>query len=194
MAAALWPLGPPTGQNGACQPIPTHQLRRAGLCGHRTRPGSVHRRRPGGQPAHRRARPLADGNGGRPGRPHRRRERPDLDPALQLATWLFQVMPLFFIAGGFSNITVWRSLRRRGAGCSVPPGPARPPAAADSGLRPLLAPRTARRSRAGHEPGPRRRHRTAARATPVVPRCLRRHDRTGSGHGLLARSPVHESR
>jgi len=37
-------------------------------------------------------------------------------PALQLATWLLQVMPLFFIAGGFSNITVWRSLRRRGAG------------------------------------------------------------------------------
>jgi fucose 4-O-acetylase-like acetyltransferase len=39
-------------------------------------------------------------------------------PALQLATWLLQVMPLFFIAGGFSNITVWRSLRRRGAGYS----------------------------------------------------------------------------
>lgn len=37
-------------------------------------------------------------------------------PALQLATWGLQVMPLFFIAGGFSNITVWRSLRRRGAG------------------------------------------------------------------------------
>ena len=37
-------------------------------------------------------------------------------PALQLATWLLQVMPLFFIAGGFSNITVWRSLRRREAG------------------------------------------------------------------------------
>ena len=37
-------------------------------------------------------------------------------PALQPATWLLQVMPLFFIAGGFSNITVWRSLRRRGAG------------------------------------------------------------------------------
>ena len=35
-------------------------------------------------------------------------------PALQLATWILQVMPLFFIAGGFSNITVWRSLRRRG--------------------------------------------------------------------------------
>ncbi len=37
-------------------------------------------------------------------------------PELQLGTWLLQVMPLFFIAGGFSNITVWRSLRRRGAG------------------------------------------------------------------------------
>src|SRR5665811_709092 len=35
-------------------------------------------------------------------------------PALQLARWLRQVMPLFFIAGGFSNITVWRSLPRRG--------------------------------------------------------------------------------
>src|SRR4029079_19218557 len=39
-------------------------------------------------------------------------------PALQLSTWLLQVMPLFFIAGGFSNITVWRSLRRRGGGYS----------------------------------------------------------------------------
>jgi hypothetical protein len=37
-------------------------------------------------------------------------------PALQLATWILQVMPLFFIAGGFSNITVWRSLQRRGDG------------------------------------------------------------------------------
>ena len=35
-------------------------------------------------------------------------------PALQPATWLLQVMPLFFIAGGFSNLTVWHSLRRRG--------------------------------------------------------------------------------
>jgi hypothetical protein len=39
-------------------------------------------------------------------------------PALQVATWLLQVMPLFFIAGGFSNITVWRSLRRRGGSYS----------------------------------------------------------------------------
>src|SRR6476646_9740775 len=37
-------------------------------------------------------------------------------PALQPATWVLQVMPLFFIAGGFSNLTVWRCLRRRGAG------------------------------------------------------------------------------
>jgi fucose 4-O-acetylase-like acetyltransferase len=39
-------------------------------------------------------------------------------PALQLATWLLQVMPLFFIAGGFSNIRLWRSLRRRGGSYS----------------------------------------------------------------------------
>ncbi|HEX8973600.1 acyltransferase, partial [Oryzihumus sp.] len=37
-------------------------------------------------------------------------------PALQPATWVLQVMPLFFIAGGFSNLTVWRGLRRRGVG------------------------------------------------------------------------------
>src|SRR6476620_7294795 len=37
-------------------------------------------------------------------------------PALQPATWVLQVMPLFFIAGGFSNLTVWHGLRRRGAG------------------------------------------------------------------------------
>ena len=41
-------------------------------------------------------------------------------PALQLATWLLQVMPLFFIAGGFSNITIWRSLQRRGAALVTP--------------------------------------------------------------------------
>src|SRR6476469_8237336 len=37
-------------------------------------------------------------------------------PALQPATWVLQVMPLFFIAGGFSNLTVWHGLRRQGAG------------------------------------------------------------------------------
>lgn len=36
--------------------------------------------------------------------------------ALQPFTWLLQVMPLFFVAGGFSNLTVWRSMQRRGGG------------------------------------------------------------------------------
>jgi len=107
-------------------------------------------------------------------------------PALQLATWLLQVMPLFFIAGGFSNITVWRSLRRRGGGYSeYLQGRLvrllRPtivfvlfwhlalPAAAALGMSP-----------------PDRRHRLPAGATPVVPRRLRRDDRPRSGHGIVA--------
>lgn len=36
--------------------------------------------------------------------------------ALQPVTWLLQVMPLFFVAGGFSNLTVWRSTVRREGG------------------------------------------------------------------------------
>jgi fucose 4-O-acetylase-like acetyltransferase len=35
-------------------------------------------------------------------------------PHLWLATWLLQVMPLFFFVGGFANMTTYRSLRRRG--------------------------------------------------------------------------------
>jgi Acyltransferase family len=31
-----------------------------------------------------------------------------------LATWAGQIMPLFFVVGGFAAITAWRSLRRRG--------------------------------------------------------------------------------
>lgn len=30
------------------------------------------------------------------------------------ATWVGQIMPLFFVVGGFASITAWRSLRRRG--------------------------------------------------------------------------------
>lgn len=30
-------------------------------------------------------------------------------------TWVVQIMPLFFIAGGFSSLTHWRSMRRRGS-------------------------------------------------------------------------------
>ncbi|NJQ08580.1 acyltransferase family protein [Streptomyces lonarensis] len=34
-------------------------------------------------------------------------------PALQVLTWLFQVMPVFFLVGGFSHALAYRSLRRR---------------------------------------------------------------------------------
>jgi fucose 4-O-acetylase-like acetyltransferase len=30
------------------------------------------------------------------------------------ATWVFQIMPLFFVVGGFASLTSWRSLQRRG--------------------------------------------------------------------------------
>jgi fucose 4-O-acetylase-like acetyltransferase len=30
------------------------------------------------------------------------------------ATWVFQIMPLFFVVGGFASKTAWRSLERRG--------------------------------------------------------------------------------
>jgi peptidoglycan/LPS O-acetylase OafA/YrhL len=40
-------------------------------------------------------------------------------PALHPATWLFQVMPLFFVAGGFANYTVWRKAGRDGGGYSA---------------------------------------------------------------------------
>ncbi|MEV4517640.1 acyltransferase [Dactylosporangium sp. NPDC049525] len=35
-------------------------------------------------------------------------------PALQPATWLLQVMPVFFFVGGFSHAVAWSSVRRRG--------------------------------------------------------------------------------
>ena len=38
----------------------------------------------------------------------------EIEPDLQILTWLFQVMPLFFIVGGFTNGTSWVSARRRG--------------------------------------------------------------------------------
>src|SRR3970040_1256510 len=33
---------------------------------------------------------------------------------LWILTWVFQVMPLFFFVGGFSNLRSWRSARREG--------------------------------------------------------------------------------
>ena len=38
----------------------------------------------------------------------------ELNPDLQILTWLFQVMPLFFIVGGFTNGGSWASAMRRG--------------------------------------------------------------------------------
>ncbi len=38
----------------------------------------------------------------------------ELNPDLQILTWLFQVMPLFFIVGGFTNGGSWASATRRG--------------------------------------------------------------------------------
>ncbi|MFN8234159.1 MAG: acyltransferase [Actinomycetota bacterium] len=38
----------------------------------------------------------------------------EIQPDLQILTWVFQVMPLFFIVGGFTNGTSWVSSRRRG--------------------------------------------------------------------------------
>jgi fucose 4-O-acetylase-like acetyltransferase len=37
-------------------------------------------------------------------------------PWLWLATWVFQVMPVFFFVGGFANMVQWEALRRRGGG------------------------------------------------------------------------------
>lgn len=34
-------------------------------------------------------------------------------PGLWLITWVLQVMPLFFLVGGFSNLVAWRSTRRK---------------------------------------------------------------------------------
>jgi fucose 4-O-acetylase-like acetyltransferase len=33
-------------------------------------------------------------------------------------TWAGQIMPLFFVVGGFASLTAWRSLRRRGEGAA----------------------------------------------------------------------------
>lgn len=38
----------------------------------------------------------------------------DLVPPLQGLTWVLQVMPLFFLVGGYANATSWRSARAKG--------------------------------------------------------------------------------
>src|SRR5258705_13812729 len=39
-----------------------------------------------------------------------------LVPALQPLTWLFQIMPVFFLVGGFAHGTALTSIERRGGG------------------------------------------------------------------------------
>jgi hypothetical protein len=40
----------------------------------------------------------------------------DLAPWSQWLTWIFQVMPVFFFVGGYSNFISWQSARRKGLG------------------------------------------------------------------------------
>jgi fucose 4-O-acetylase-like acetyltransferase len=40
----------------------------------------------------------------------------EIAPWTHLLTWVFQVMPVFFIVGGFTNAGSWRSARERGTG------------------------------------------------------------------------------
>ena len=39
-------------------------------------------------------------------------------PWFAYATWAGQIMPLFFVVGGFASLTAWRSLSRRGGGAA----------------------------------------------------------------------------
>ncbi|MGN6502914.1 MAG: acyltransferase family protein [Pseudolysinimonas sp.] len=40
----------------------------------------------------------------------------EAQPWFPIATWFGQIMPLFFVVGGFASMTAWRSLQRRGGG------------------------------------------------------------------------------
>jgi len=39
-------------------------------------------------------------------------------PWFNAVTWVLQIMPLFFVVGGFASLTAWRSLVRRGGGAA----------------------------------------------------------------------------
>lgn len=40
----------------------------------------------------------------------------DVVPGARIATWVLQIVPLFFVVGGFVNHAGWRSVQRRGGG------------------------------------------------------------------------------
>src|SRR3982751_1368011 len=63
---------------------------------------------------------------------------------LWLATWVLQVMPIFFFVGGFSNLVSYDAARRRGetSGGGPPAPPARVlPAGGDAAVRAAVVPR-----------------------------------------------------
>lgn len=40
----------------------------------------------------------------------------DAVPGLWLATWVLQIMPVFFVVGGYANLAAWEAVARRGGG------------------------------------------------------------------------------
>jgi len=54
-------------------------------------------------------------DGGRPTLPHIL----DISPWTHWLTWLFQVMPVFFFVGGYSNYTAWEASQKKGQSYSV---------------------------------------------------------------------------
>jgi hypothetical protein len=69
-------------------------------------------------------------------------------------TWVFQVMPIFFLVGGYSNALSWRSARRKDVGYAEwlpnPPAPPRHPA--DPAAAVLARDRGGRRRRSAPRP------------------------------------------
>lgn len=43
----------------------------------------------------------------------------DTVPGAPVLTWLLQVMPLFFVVGGYANFTAWQGIRRAGGGAGT---------------------------------------------------------------------------
>ncbi len=68
----------------------------------------------------------------------------DLEEWTRWLTWLFQVMPVFFFVGGFSNSVSWESARRKGLDYNV---------WFDARIRRLIGPVLPARARLGNHGG-----------------------------------------
>ena len=188
--------GDPPGWGGhdrrtAARLRPTHGMPRASArAAHGRRPRLERRRDPRGA-ARRRVRAARDDV-----RRQRGPDGPVLENALEgqawfgPVSWVVQIMPLFFIAGGFSSFHHWRSMRARGASGAdyvrarlerlVRPGDrARRRGRRRRTRRPLARRAPARARRDGGVP-----HRPAA----VVPRRLPRDLGARAAHGARART------